>query len=397
MSSILKLLFYFAILFVVSCTQPNDMLTVINSNGSCYREFTANGDTKFLLGDTSAKLNPFPVDIDATWKITWKYKNSKLRSDFPINKSIYDSINNNNNNNNNTELNKEPQKPGIKDNTSSDLLVFAHHNYKSVDEMANQFKLKHSNEWSNMKIKYSLEKKFRWFYTYYRYQETYPRIKVNFEIPIEKYMSKEEAQFWFTGKPNLLQGMNGVEIREYMGNLEDNYNKWFMQNSWDDEYKVLINNYDMIDRKPVSKKKLALMRDTIFKSISENLPDIKMEKSLNKYFKTDVFTELWKNDNSPMKKYEKDFNNQEFVQYFGISFIYKLILPGKIIQSSDATVHGDTLSWRLTAYRMIHADYVIEAQSRKANVWAFILSCLILLVAIGSFFWKPGNSWLKQK
>jgi hypothetical protein len=210
-------------------------------------------------------------------------------------------------------------------------------------------------------------------------------------------MSKEEAQFWFTGKPNLLQGMNGVEIREYMGNLEDKYNKWFMQNSWDDEYKVLINNYDQIVRKPVSKKRLSLMRDTIFNSISENLPDIKMEKNLNKYFKTDVFSELWKNDNSPMKKYEKNFNNQEFVQYFGISFNYKLILPGKIIQSYNATVQGDTLSWRLTAYRMIPADYVIEAQSRKANIWAFMLTGIIIIIAVGSFFWKPGNSWLKQK
>jgi hypothetical protein len=38
---------------------------------------------------------------------------------------------------------------------------------------------------------------------------------------------------------------------------------------------------------------------------------------------------------------------------------------------------------------MIYNDYVIEAESRKANLWAFIVSGLILALAIGSFWYKP--------
>ena len=383
MNSTIKFLFYVAILFVVSCKQPGDVLTVINSDGSCYREFTVKGDPQFLRGDTIAKLSPFPVEIDSTWKITWKYKNSKLRIDYPIPKSACDSIVKD------IKQSKEPKKRGITENTTPDLLVFARHNYKSVDELAKQFKLKPSHPWSNMKVKYSFEKKFRWFYTYYTYQEVYPKIKINFETPIEKYMSKDEAQFWFTGKPDILKGMNGVEIREYIGEIEDHYNKWFAQNNWNAEYKVLIDNYEQLLEKPVSKKQLELMKDTIFNSNTRSFPDFDMEKCLNNYFKTEAFSSLWKDDNSPMKRYEKDFNNQEFVEYFGESFTYKLILPGKILQSTDATIQGDTLSWRLTAYRMIPADYIIGAQSRKTNIWAFILTGIIMAIAIGSFFWKP--------
>jgi hypothetical protein len=202
-------------------------------------------------------------------------------------------------------------------------------------------------------------------------------------------MSKDEAQFWFTGKPDILKGMNGVEIREYIGEIEDHYNKWFAQNNWNAEYKVLIDNYEQLLEKPVSKKQLELMKDTIFNSNTRSFPDFDMEKCLNNYFKTEAFSSLWKDDNSPMKRYEKDFNNQEFVEYFGESFTYKLILPGKILQSTDATIQGDTLSWRLTAYRMIPADYIIGAQSRKTNIWAFILTGIIMAIAIGSFFWKP--------
>jgi hypothetical protein len=90
-----------------------------------------------------------------------------------------------------------------------------------------------------------------------------------------------------------------------------------------------------------------------------------------------------------MKKYEDEFENKEFISYFGKSFKYKLILPGKITEPNNAIVKGDTLIWKLTAYHMIPANYVIEAQSRKANVWAFILTGIILIITIGSFIWKP--------
>jgi len=237
-------------------------------------------------------------------------------------------------------------------------------------------------------VKHRLEKQFRWFYTYYTYRETYPMIKTGFALPIENYMTKDEAQFWFTGKPNILQSMNGLEMREYLGKIEDSYNKWITQNLWNAEYKVLLNNYDSLSKKPVAKEQLQTLKDSIYNSKIKNLDDVDMEKVLNSFFKTDAFSELWKNENSPMKKFEKDFN-KKFTFFFSQSFNYKLILPGKIIQSGDAIIHGDTLVWKLSSYRLIPADYVIEAQSRKANLWAFILTGILILAAIASFIWKP--------
>ena len=371
---------YVAALFVVSCTEPSDMLTVINPDGSCYREFSANTQPHFLLGDSTAKLNPFPVEIDSTWKITWKYNSSKLRSDFPISKLVYDSI---------TKKKSQTKRHIINgEKTSDNLIVFARCNYKSVEEMATKFKLKPSHEWSNMKVKYGLEKKFRWFYTYYTYREIYPKLKFDFEIPIEEYMTKDEAQFWFTGKPNILQGMNGLETRQYIGEIENGYNKWFSKNLWNAEYKILLYNYNKITNKPIQIEQLKLLRDTIFKSKVKDFEDFKMEQILNDYFKTNEFSILWHNENSPMKKFEEDFNGRVVSRLYS-SFNYKLVMPGKVLKSGDAVVHGDTLSWRLTAYRMVPEDYVIEAQSRKANVWAFILTGIIAIIAVGSFLWKP--------
>lgn len=379
MKAIVKYLIFSVVLFTASCTEPTDMLTVINSDGSCYREFSEYPDSAFLAGDLSENHNPFPSEVDSSWKFVWKYKNSRFRSDFPVEKSFFDSIKNTNY----PTIKFEGQK------NTGDFLVLARRNYKSVEELDQTFKLKNSNEWSKMKVKHQLDMKFRWFYTYYKYTESYPKIETGFTIPIENYMSKNEAQYWFTGEPNILHGMNGVEVREYIGKLEDNYRKWFNQNLWNAEYKVLITNYEKLKNSPISKEKLENLRDTIFKLNVNDTEDFKMQYVLDDYFKTKVFSLFWKSKNNPMKKYEDEFEDKEFISYFGKSFKYKLILPGKITEPNNAIVKGDTLIWKLTAYHMIPANYVIEAQSRKANVWAFILTGIILIVTIGSFIWKP--------
>lgn len=373
-----KFLLFLAVLFVASCTQPTDMLTVINPDGSCYREFAENADSAFLMGDKSYEHNPFASDIDSTWEFAWSFRNSKLRTDFPLSKAVVDSI---------SKLTANLAR--IEGKLSKEhVIVYARQNYRSVEEMDTTFKLKESNDWNKIKVKHNLNKQFRWFYTYYTYRETYPMIKTGFELPLENYMTKDEARFWFTGKPNILQGKNGMEIREYLGKIEDKYNNWIAENLWNAEYKVLLNNYDRLSKKPVSEEQLQALQDSIYSSNVNNIKDFDMEKALNSFFKSDAFSELWKNENTPMKKFEKNLD-KKFSFLFLPSINYKLILPGKVTQLGDAIIQGDTLIYKLTAYRMIPADYVIEAQSRKANVWAFILTGIIMIVAVGSFVWKP--------
>jgi hypothetical protein len=385
MNSTSKLLIYSAVLFIVSCTQPSDMLTVIAPDGSCYREFTAKADPQFLSGDTLGKLNPFPVDIDSTWKITWKYKNSALQTTFPVKKRVLDSIVKS------VSKTVEIKKKGNTDQSSGDLIVYAQQNYTSPSEMDTRFKLRRSHSWYNLKVKHLLDTKFRWFYTYYTYKETYPKLKTGFSIPVEKFMTKDEAMFWFTGKPDILKGMNGVEIREYVGTIEDNFRTWYNKNLWDSEYRVLLENYSDIANLQVSKGRLEVLKDTIFNAKVNKTDDFKMVQIMDSYFKTSAFTTFWKTENCPMVKFESDFNDQGFVEYFKEAFTYKLIMPGVVTVQNNAVVHGDTLVWNLTAYRMIPAPYVIEAQSRKANIWAFILTGIIFIVAIGSFIRKPGK------
>lgn len=361
--------------FVTSCQKPTDMTTVINPDGSCYREFQAPVDTSFLLGKNIPEENPYPVVPDSSWKVSWVSKSGKISTVFPLSQDMLDSIN------------------FINDNPSGNLptrayaMVSIHRDYKSVVELDSAFSFRPDSKWSKLKAKHKLEKKFRWFYTYFKYTETYPRITSEIKIPLENFMTKDEAMYWFRGKPDILKGMNGIEAREYLGEIEDKYNNWFEKNLWEVQFNALLSCYDSLKNCPVTKAELENQKDNLYKYKTQKFPGSEMKEVLNAYFKTNSFSELWKNENSPMARFENNFQQTNY-NLPEETFTYRLVLPGKITDAGDALISGDTLIWRLTAQRIIQAPLVIEAESRKANLWAFILTALVFIVSIGSFVWK---------
>ncbi len=310
---------FFLLLIVVSCTQkPYDMLTTIHPDGSCTREFKLEADSLFMLGDSSSLSYELAVLLDSNWVVNWKIGNGKLDARFPINQRIYDSI--------------QARMPwhkneitGITYREKPKFQVTLSRTFASMLDMEAHYRIKSSSPWSKLHIRYSLDKQFRWFYTYFTYRETYSPIDLGFTIPIDSFMTADEAKFWFTGTPNLLTGKNGIEIRDFTGELEDKYTEWFTKN-------------------------VQLQQDK----------GLKDDAGWDRYF---------------------HFSRE--------SFKYRLSLPGTMLPTENAVLKDNILSGSITAERLLYDDYVIEARSRKANVWAFIVSGLVVALAIFSLFYKP--------
>lgn len=375
MKTSIKIIFFLCSVCLLSCTDNNDMLTVVNKDGSCYREFVSKVDSSFMLGAIKGKHNPFPVEIDSTWNIRWQYGKNSPQTNYPLTRDKY----------------KELKRNGSINNEANGFIVSIRCPYRSVDEMSRLFHLKSSHKWAEMKVSYRFEKKFRWFYTYYTYRECYPKLDMTFS-PLQQYMSQDEVKFWFTGTPDLLRGMNGIEINNYISDLNDKFNKWIYWNYWDAMYAVLTQHFDELDL-PVSKERFLMLKDTIFeknyKKIEED--ELKIAECLDHYFKTDHISRFGNAKDSPLKQADVAFGNQDFVQYLNNSFTYKLIMPGKVLKADNAVLHSDTLIWNLTAYRMFYDNYAIEATSRAMNIWAFIVTALIILAAIFFFLYEPRN------
>ena len=375
MKTTLKIMLFSVILLLAACKQSSEMLTVINSDGSCYREITVNADSSMMVGKTKPD---FISETDSSWTLFWKYSNEDIiHSDFPLTAHEYDSI---------VVIHSRDTING------GSMQIIARKDYSSVKEMSEKFRYVNQEKKANLNPGYYFEKKFRWFYTYYTYRETYKKLHLDFPVPLEKYLKKEEAEYWFKGSPEITKGMTGMEARDYLGDLENKYNNWLLDNYRTRTFDEIIKNYGKMKNPPVTKERLLALKDTIAPlgklSIDDEMND-KLEKMLNNYFKTNAFSVLWNGNDSIMKKMENNFS-ETLETTLGLNEIqYKLRMPGKILKTTALVAGGDTLEWKISTNRMIAGDYVIEAQSRKTNTWAFILSAVIICAAIGSFVYKP--------
>jgi len=105
-----------------------------------------------------------------------------------------------------------------------------------------------------------------------------------------------------------------------------------------------------------------------------------LEKTLNEYFKTNAFSVLWQEKESVMQKSEEKIFDMITLALFSNKIEYNLLIPGKVLKTSALIMNGDTLKWQLETTKMITDDYILEAQSRKSNVWAFVITGLFILL-----------------
>lgn len=385
-NSIYAIIILVSALIFFSCKSGNPKFTtVINPDGSCYKEIEAYADSAFMVGDT-ARSNPLDVDLDSTWKISWN--NIAPEQKWPLKSWTWDSL----------HIKDTVKVRGFLENSHKNMLkVKARRDFSSVSEMARNFRLTHKHKWRDIQPLYSFDRRFRWFYTYYSYREVYPKIKTLNRIPFDRYFTNEEAEFWFNGNQDLIKGMNGIEIKEEAEKIEQKFNYWFGHNIWDEEFEVLLDNYHLLKNPSVSVERLKAAKDSIFlkniqymKLLSNSNTDEEKDfgTMIDDYFKTRAFSELYNRKGNPLRAYEESMDEWPFMKYFEADLDYNLVMPGKIMEAGNAVLKGDTISLNLTAYRMVYSDCEIRVTSRKANVWAFVVTGIIIMLAAGSMFVK---------
>ena len=363
-------------LFVIlaSCgNKDNRMLTVIHEDGTCSREYTFH-TTQQWLG-----VSP-DDDYDSLVTKNWECSISVLGADSvrypaPLTQAKLDSL----------------QELDLSKPLGNYLMAHAKKEYQSVEEMsAHLYKAErhHLQEVENIKANSTLEKHFKWFYTDYTFSETFvydgPAL---FPIPLDRFLSADTASFWFTGQPDLTCHCSGAEQKDMLDDIEKKIGQWTNANWFYEICNVIIANYDQIQNPPVSKERFSIVRDSLVmmpcvlnanegEGLGDNITNL-----LEKTFQSDAYKQFLQTNESGFKQYEQllSFGNN-----------YDLQMPGTVIDAGMGQYDGDVIHYRLGGERLIPGAYTITATSRVTNVWAFVITILVVLLAIGSLFFRKN-------
>ena len=260
--------------------------------------------------------------------------------------------------------------------------------FETVEEMCERTPLQLNGV--RLRSKAKLDKRFRWFYTEYTFTETFYCVGDTFKLPATDYADKAEISYWFTGQPNLIEGMSGAEASQKLSDMEPKITKWLNDNLFKTGFDFIVANYDSIANPPVSREQFIELHDSLANYLlpeGDDILAVNIEDALRDFFHSNAYAMFFDEDTPCGQALNKEFLNSLNIFWFNVP--YTLSMPGTVIDSGTGTLQADgTVFYPFTGERLIPQDYTITATSRKTNLWACIVSALIVLLAIGSFLYR---------
>jgi hypothetical protein len=327
---------------MVSCVSDYRMITTINPDGSCLREIYTQGNLKFLAGDM--EYNPYIFHVDTSWQIT-PLDTSKKQEKY------------------NMKIGKTVRNIG-------DFTANIH-----CDEVLKPLAAPIE----------TLEKRFRWFYTYYTFKTVYPCISDKIPISIDQYMSKDEQKVWFQENFSAYWGMNGYELNDVLDMLEDKFFTWHLRNTYE-IYLETVSSLAGLSDTNLYVAQLPVVKDTLFQMINQKKDELLSSEDINEdinqkldqYFNTTYFSDFYEENKQQIDEgYEERFP----IGLFTKAIKYELIIPGKLISANTSLINQDTLTWNITAMRLVPDNYELTAMSRTVHPWAFIVVVFFIILS----------------
>lgn len=259
--------------------------------------------------------------------------------------------------------------------------------FKDVKEMCQYTPLQLNG--ARLKSNADLEKHFRWFYTEYTYTETFNTVAATFKLPVTNYADKDVVSYWFTGQPNLIEGLSGSETSEKISKMEPFVTQWVNDNIFQIFFDYVVAHYDSIQNPPVSKEKFAELHDSLARELlkeGEDIVNVEPVDKLEKIFHSNAYAPFFDEETPLGKGLNKELDDQLSIFWFSVS--YSLTMPGTVVNPGTGVLKDGVIYYPLTGERLIPGDYTITATSRVTNIWAYVVTILIIALAIGSFIYR---------
>ena len=176
--------------------------------------------------------------------------------------------------------------------------------------------------------------------------------------------------------------------------IEPKISQWFNACTMDYVYTTVGRRYDEIKNPPVSKEQFLALKDSIVMSAAVRNMNLFTDISqigeiLNKFYHSEAYTQLFSDAKAWERVLDKKYKSYEYLMMMAPRLDY--VMPGKVIDGGGGEVDGQVVSYRFSGERLIPHPYQVTITSRVTNIWAYIVTFLIIALAIGSFFYRKTN------
>ncbi len=234
-----------------------------------------------------------------------------------------------------------------------------------------------------IRVNASLQRKFRWFFTRFVYEETVLHANPFPGLDYHKYLTDEEVRLISLTEESRKTdpGYDTVKYKVTEKQFED----FLFRSMYEEFYHQLTSIVSEDQSFTLSKQDLENKKDLIYHFLID---------SINGDSPDSILIGIGRVINHPdiqviRSKYLSRFDGfQKKMKFFNTasddSYKFAIRMPGLLLQTNSPKIEGSETGWDLSYYDFFFKDYTMTAESRKVNTWAFIVAGLVLLVALGS-------------
>ncbi len=230
----------------------------------------------------------------------------------------------------------------------------------------------------HIRISVQLQKKFRWFNTYFKYQEVYHAADPFALVPISDFLSEEELELFYINEDTL--------------DYNDRVEKWLAYSIVEDYFQQIKLVVDTLGHPDLSAEWLNSKKELLLEKINEGEQIDQAIQSMVKILESMLGAPAVQLLSEHISRIDADIMRKyEFLMNLGLNGGYtnQVIMPGLILDTNAEELEGNMVSWQISGNRFIWEDYSMWVESRVVNQWAMIVTgvvciCLVVGLLLGS-------------
>lgn len=235
-------------------------------------------------------------------------------------------------------------------------------------------------------ISIQLEKKFRWFTTLFRYEETWEQAYLFTKIPMSEYFSPEEISLLRAGDMKEHDSLMTGGQKRHSADLEKRAEEWFNRNSFEEVLAAFLDGVRRIDDPRLTTESVEAARETLYATMMGNFKTPVTESGpivsvIESVLKNPAVPRALEAARPEIERYDRAVDFMERVQVPGQTL--GVVMPGIITGTNSSSVEGNMVEWKDFKDSAFYEGFTMWAESRIVNWWAVVVTAVALL-GIGS-------------
>jgi hypothetical protein len=340
----LKIVVSLILVMAASCGEPETVVTdIVHPDGSVTRKL------EMKNGENNFKISNVQVPYDSTW-------------------IIRDSL----------EISEKGDTTYVKR---------AEKLFASTDEINEDYQADSSSN-KDVLRKAEFRKKFRWFNTEYRFAETVDKT-MSYGYPVTDFLNQEDLAWFYSPDyvtEEKINGSDSLKYKTFSDSVDIKIEKWTVKSlisEWIGEFSMLAKGKAEGD---MTYEALKAREDEFVEIIKQG---------------GDKFDSLWTNgiilkefigeENALKYSTEADSSINIVSERLWVDFVrytQRIVMPGEIIGTNGFIDSTKTLLWPVHSDFFMTEPYVMYAESKIPNKWAWGVSGIFLLFVLAGIIFR---------